>query len=391
MDFTLDEEQHELARSVRAVLAHECPIATVRAIVESGSGPSDLWGRMTSLGWPAVPIPEDLGGLGLGWVELGLVLEEMGRALCPGPYTPTVTQLGAVIDAVGTGAQRESLLTNIASGLLTGTLALAEATGSWELADVSLRAERAGSSWSLSGTKRFVLGAPDVNVLAVVGRVEENAVEIGDGYGVFLVPRDRAEAEADRGIDASRPTATVRFDGVKIGGECVLGTPGACRSGLERAIDQAALAMAVETVGCCQAMFDLTLDYAKQRVQFGRPIGSFQAVQHKLADMLVVLEKARAVCYYALMAVEEGDERAGVAVSMAKVASDDCQRLVGKESVQIHGAMGYTWEYDLHLYVKRAAATAALFGNGAAHRQRIAATLAAARHERRSPTTTHLP
>jgi alkylation response protein AidB-like acyl-CoA dehydrogenase len=379
MDFTLDEEQHELARSVRAVLAHDCPIATVRAIVESGSGPSDLWGKMTSLGWPAVPIPQDLGGLGLGWVELGLVLEEMGRALCPGPYTPTVTQLGAVIDAVAVGAQRESLLTNVASGLLTGTLALAEATGSWELADVSLRATRAGASWSLSGTKRFVLGATETKLLAVVAHVEENGAEIGDGLGVFLVPCDMAEVEADRGIDASRPTATVRFDELKIGAEGVLGSAGACRAGLQRAIDQAALAMAVETVGSCQAMFDLTLSYAKQRVQFGRPIGAFQAVQHKLADMLVVIEKARAVCYYALMAMDEGDRRAGVAASMAKVASDDCQRLVGKESVQIHGAMGYTWEYDLHLYLKRAAATAALFGNGAAHRRRIAATLAAAR------------
>ena len=336
MELEFTEEQHELRSAVRAVLERECPMPLVRAVVEKGSAAADadaLWQRMVSLGWPAVTVPTPEGGLGLGWVELAVVLEELGRFVAPVPFTSTVSQFLPHVAAA------PELAAAVASGT-TGAL-------------VTLDGD------TLDGTSAYVLGVPGAELLAVVagGRVH---VVRADAPGVANTPVTA--------LDASRPVGRVTFDGVTADEVLDLDPT---------ASDQAVVGVAVEMVGTCQAIFDMALEHAKTRVQFGVPIGSFQAIKHKFADLFVALEKARSTAYFAAACLAEHDARAPLAASMAKAAAGDCQRLVAQEGIQILGGMGYTWEHDMHLYVKRAMANDAILGTGAWHRQRIAALLLA--------------
>jgi alkylation response protein AidB-like acyl-CoA dehydrogenase len=351
MDFDIGDEQEELRSSVRTVLERECEVRVVRELVENGTVPDQPWRSAVDLGWTGIAVPERFGGLGLGFVELALVVEEHGRALAPGPFLATVTQFAPVVREAGDDAQRERFLAAAAAGNATGALAAAGAAGSFEPDDA-------------------MGAAPDgdtADEIVVAARVEE-----GDGVGLFIVPGGSAKTQRVESLDASRPIATVELDGVRVGADRVLGTPGACAPSLGRALEEAAVAIALETVGACQTLFDCTLEYAKHREQFGRPIGSFQAIQHKFADMFAAIEKARETGYFAAMAIAEDDERRALAASMAKVAAGDCQRLLAKEGIQIHGGIGFTWEHDVHLFVKRAKTGEALFGTSAEHRLRIA-------------------
>jgi alkylation response protein AidB-like acyl-CoA dehydrogenase len=328
MDLAFTEDQQSLRASVRAVLERECPMTLVRSVVEKGAAASAanvgaLWQQMVSLGWPALTVPESSGGLGLGWVELAVVLEELGRACAPGPYASTVAQY---LPFVRGGSP--SLAAEVASG----------ARGALVVSD-------------------YVLGAPDADVFAVV-RGERVHVVRRDAPGVSVTPVNA--------LDASRPVGrvTVSDDGLA-GAEDVFDVPPTAR-------DEAAVGVAVETVGTCQAIFDLALEHAKTRVQFGVPIGSFQAIKHKFADMFVALEKARATAYFAAACLAEGDDRVPLAASMAKAAAGDCQRLLAGEGIQILGGMGYTWEHDMQLLVKRAKTGESLFGSTHEHRARVA-------------------
>jgi len=369
LEFTA--EQDELRDGVRAMLARECPISLVREIVEKGTTPDALWNQMVELGWPALTVPEGAGGLGMGNVELAVVVEELGRVLAPGPYLPTVTQFAPVVAEAGSPEQQERFLGGVAAGELTGTLALVEESGSVDPGRVAATAIPDGDGFALHGTKQTVVEASTVDEIAVIARTPDTRGE--DGVVACVVARADLGVEPIDALDASRPLARVVLDGVRIEGDRALGEPGpATTVAVRRAVEVATTALAVETVGAAQAIFDITLAYAKQREQFGSPIGSFQAIKHKFADMLVALERARATSYFAALTIAEDDDRRALATSTAKAAAGDCAALLGKEGIQIHGGIGYTWEHDMHLYVRRVKSSSLLFGNAAQHRARVA-------------------
>jgi alkylation response protein AidB-like acyl-CoA dehydrogenase len=253
------------------------------------------------------------------------------------------------------------------AGELSGALAIDHGRAAEHAPGEGLRARRDGAAWILEGERRHVLDGDVADEIAVAARIDA-----GDGVGLFVVPQGAAKAKRVVALDASRPLAHLRFDGVRVEPERVLGTPGASARALGRALERATVAAALECVGSCQRLMEITIEHAKNRRQFDQPIGAFQAIQHKCADMFVQVEKARATGYFAMMALAEDDPRRSLAASMAKAAASDCQRLVCKEGIQIHGGMGYTWESDVQLFVKRAKTLEALFGTGGQHRQRIA-------------------
>ena len=369
LEFTT--EQDELRDGVRAMLVRECPMSLVREVVEKGTTPDALWSQMVELGWPALTVPEPAGGLGMGAVELAVVVEELGRVLAPGPFVPTVTQFAPVVAEAGSPEQQERFLGGIAAGELTGTLALVEESGSIDAGHVTTTATPDGDGFVLEGAKEMVVEASTADEIAVIARTPGTQ---GDGgVGAFVVSRADVRLDPVDALDATRPLARVALDGVRIGADRVLGEPGpATAEAVRRAVEVAATALAVETVGAAQAIFDITLAYAKQREQFGAPIGSFQAIKHKFADMLDALERARATSYFAALTIAEDDGRRALATSTAKAATGDCAALLAKEGIQIHGGIGYTWEHDMHLYVRRVKSSSLLFGNAAQHRARVA-------------------
>jgi alkylation response protein AidB-like acyl-CoA dehydrogenase len=369
LEFTA--EQDELRDGVRTVLAGECPMSLVREVVEKGTTADALWGRMVELGWPALTVTEDAGGLGMGPVELAVVLEELGRVVAPGPFVPTVSQFAPVVAEAGSPEQRNRFLGAIAAGELTGTLALGEASGSIDPASVTATAEPDRAGFVLHGTKPMVVEAAAADEIVVVAR--RPGSEGDEGVGAFVVPRADAGVTGVDALDLTRPLARLSLNGVRVDADRVLGKPGpSTAAAIRRAVELAVTALAIETVGTAQAIFDVTLAYAKEREQFGVPIGSFQAIKHKFADMLIALERARATSYFAALTIAEDDDRRALAASMAKAAAGDCAALLAKEGIQIHGGIGYTWEHDMHLYVRRVKSNAILLGNAAQHRARVA-------------------
>jgi alkylation response protein AidB-like acyl-CoA dehydrogenase len=368
LEFT--SEQEELRSSVRSFLDKECPLELVRAVVETGAPPEDLWASMVALDWPALAVPEDNGGLGLSFVETAVVAEELGRVIAPGPWLSTVTQFAPMVREVGTPEQRQRFLSLVASGAVTGTVALADHPRGWALDAVTMTAVRAEGGWVLDGTKLGVLGDAGMGEVAVVARA-------GHGIGAFVVPAGEAGLATLRSLDASRPLSTATLDRVLVPDDRALGEPGSAAStlGVSRAIEEATVALALETVGTCDALFQMVLTYVKDRKQFGVPIGSFQAVKHKMSNMFLAIERARSLCYFAVAAIDEDTPSRATAVSMAKAASDDCQRMVCRDSIQSFGGIGYTWEHDGHLFVKRAETTGALFGGSAEHSVAVATAL----------------
>jgi alkylation response protein AidB-like acyl-CoA dehydrogenase len=370
VDLEFTDDQEELRASVHTFLEKECSPSLVRAVVEGEGDAAGLWAQMVELGWPALTIDAEHGGVGLGAVELAIVCEELGHAIAPGPFLATVTQFTNVVRHVGRGDARASRLAALANGSLTGTVAIAGPRGSWSPRHAGTTATRVNDGWRLDGTAHWVASAGDVDEIAV-------AALVGDGIGVFVAPVEGGELTKAETLDATRRWDRVTFAGTVVGADAVLGSPGDDGPALEQALEEATVSLATETVGVCQAIFDVALDHAKTRHQFGVPIGSFQALKHKFADMLVAVERARATCYVAALAIAEDDARRTLMASMAKAAVGECQRLVAQEGIQIMGGMGFTWEHDMHLYVKRAIANEGVFGTSAHHRQRIAELLLA--------------
>ncbi len=378
LDFTADQE--ELRDTVRAVLAAECPPALVRELVDArvagkAAAADGLWQQMVELGWPALTVPEAAGGLGLGPVELAVVVEELGRALTPGPLLPTISQFVPAVRALGDADQVTRFLGPVATNGATGTLAISEATGSFDPSTVTATATPgAAGSYALNGVKQGVMEADAATEVVVIARVP--GTEGDEGVGAFVVRSDALVITSIAALDPSRTLAAVTLDDVSVSTDRVLGVPGPeTVSALARVVQEATVAIALESVGTAQQVFDISLEYAKQREQFGVPIGSFQATKHKLADLLVLLERARALGYFAALTIAEGDERAPVATSMAKAAAGDAAKRIGKEGIQIHGGIGYTWEHDMHLYVRRLQSSATLFGTAPHHRQLVADAL----------------
>jgi len=363
-------EQEELRASVRSFLEKECPIGVVRAVVETGEAPEKLWGSMVALDWPALAVPEEYGGIGLSLVETAVVVEELGRAVAPGPLLATVTQFAPMVREVGSPEQQRHFLAAVASGAVVGAVALADHPRAWSLDDVTMTAEPAEGGWILTGRKFAVLAAEGTTDLVVVARA-------GEGVGAFVVPIADAGLTPVQSLDASRPLAEATLQDIFVPHDHALGEPGspASTSGISRALQEATLGLALEAVGTCDALFQLLLAYLKERQQFGVAIGSFQALKHKMSNMFLAIERARSLCYFATAAINEDTPTRATSVAMAKAASDDCQNLVCREAIQSFGGIGYTWEHDAHLYVKRAATDGALFGGAAVHSVAVAASM----------------
>ncbi len=379
MDLELDDEQVALADSVRTVLARTWPATALRRLVEDGTGGDALWERVVHLDWPALCVPESDGGMGYGVVEASIVAEGCGRVAVPGPLLATTGWFAPVVRELGSESQRAELLGGVAAGTRTGTAALAELTASLPAGELDagclgVRATPDGDGWRLDGTARSVVDAATVDLIAIPARVVDEA-----GIGVFVVGRSDPGVGVIpvRALDASRGLAHVALDGVRVASDAVLGRPGdrATSVGLGRALDEAITVVAAELVGTCSTIFDLTLEHAKTREQFGVPIGSFQAVKHRLADAYLALEAARAAVLVAGAAIDEDDPRRRVAASTAKALAGDAAGILTREGIQLLGGLGFTWEHDMHLFVKRAVASSALLGTAETHRQRVAALI----------------
>lgn len=366
MDFAFSPDQTLLRNAARAFLQEHCSSAVVRALAEDRRGESEtMWKEMAQLGWLGLSLPEDAGGSGLGMVETAIVLEELGRAACPGPYAPTVLAASAIARAGG-AAQRARWLPTIAAGGARATLALLERELDWDPEATATRAERAGDGWRLTGVKDFVPWAHVADVVLVPARTAEGVtlflVEPA-APGLRLTPRPA--------MDPGLRQATLALDGVSVPADALLGAPGGGAPVLEELLRRAAVGAAAEMLGAARRCLEMSVEYAKVREQFGQPIGSFQAIRHRCAEMLLAVENAHAATYYAAWALDARSEDHEVAASVAKAYVSEAARTVCGDAIQVHGGIGFTWEYDLHLYFKRAKALEPMYGDADWHRERI--------------------
>jgi alkylation response protein AidB-like acyl-CoA dehydrogenase len=367
MDFDLSKPQKLLKLSAREFLTRECQPARVRQLMSTETAHDDqLWQAVADQGWLALTIPEAHGGLGLGPVELAVVAEEMGRACLPGAFLSTITA-AAVIEHAGSEIQRTRYLEPIAAGELRATVAILEECASWELDTIKLRAQCDGDSFTISGKKLFVPDADVADLLICVAR---------NGDGLILLPITRGSEGVEivpmPSMDATRKVYECAFNSISIGAPDLLGADGDAKAALASGLEIATVALCAEMVGGMQWILDTSVEYAKTRQQFGRVIGSFQAVQHQCADMLLLTESARSAAYFAAWALSENDPMAQLSVSMAKAYCSDAFREVANRGVQIHGGIGFTWEHDLQLYYKRSKSSETMFGDATFHRERIA-------------------
>jgi alkylation response protein AidB-like acyl-CoA dehydrogenase len=369
VDLELSDDEAELRDNVRAVLSGISPPAVVRSVFDGGEVPAAVWSHMVDLGWPALAIEERHGGLGLGFVELTLVAEELGRAVAPGPLLATATQFAPAVRELGDEGAASRFLPAVAAGTATGALALAE-DGRWDPDAVRTTARWDGGSWVLDGHKAAVMDGATADEIVVVARSAA-------GLGAFVVAGADVAASPRLTVDPTLPLADLRLEAVAVEGARVLAEPGApdVERALARVGEEAAVAVAAMTVGACRMIFEMTLEYTKVREQFGRPIGSFQALKHRLVDMYLAVERAGALVYYAALTIaEEAPDRA-LAAAAAKSAAGDCQRLLAEDGLQLHGGVGFTWEQDLHFWLKRAKTGDALFGSAVAQRAALAGLL----------------
>jgi len=362
-------EHDDLRQVVRRFLAERSPSSEVRRLMEAGESRDDaVWALLAGqLGLTGIAVPERYGGAGYGPVELGLVLEEMGGALLVAPYLATVALAGQALAASGDEDAMARWLPGIADGSLTATLAIAEDSGSWDLAEVTATAEPSGSGWAVTGTKRYVIDGDRADLLLVVAQAP-------DGPGVFAVERGAAGAAGvDSGrldtLDLTRALASVTLREAKA---VRVGTGQDTAAWLSRVRDLVLAALAAEQLGGATRCLDLSVGYAKVREQFGRPIGSFQAIKHKCANLLLDVECARSAVYHASEAVAGGDPDAPLAAVLAYVYCSRAFTQAAKECIQVHGGIGYTWEHDAHLYLRRAKSSELLLGPSAPHRTRLA-------------------
>ena len=370
MDLELSDEEAELRDNVRTVLAGICPPSVPRQVFDGGEPDAALWAQLIELGWPALAIDERYGGLGLGFVELALVAEELGRAVVPAPLLATASQFAPAVRELGGDEGAARFLPAVASGESTGAFAIAEA-GRWAPDAVRATARPDGDRWVLDGEKVAVLDGATADEIVVVAR--------GDaGLGAFVMPGSAVTAVTRRTLDPTLPIADLRLDGVVVEPARVLAAPGTpgVEEALARALQSSTVAVAAMTVGACRRIFEETVEYAKVREQYDRPIGSFQALKHRIVELYLSVERATALVYYAALAIaEEAPDRA-TAAAAAKVGAGDCQRLIAEDGLQLHGGIGFTWEHDLHFLLKRAKAGDVLFGGAIAHRAALAEMLA---------------
>jgi len=374
MNLAFDDAQEELRAQARAFLAEHSGPEQVRAAMASEQGfDAGVWKRLSAeLGWTALLAPEACGGLELGPVELVALAEVTGEALLCAPFFSSVCLGTQALLVAGSEEQQRLHLPGIAEGATLATLATLERSGRFDAGGIETVARRSGAGWVLSGAKRYVVDGHCADLVVVPARREGS--EGPDGVSLFLVPARSPglERRALPTLDQTRRLAELVLHDVRVPDAALLGEEGRGWPAFERTCDLAALALAAEQVGGAQRCLDLAVAYAKERVQFGRPIGSFQAIAHKCADMMIAVEAARSGVYWAACVAAEGGPELAVACSLAKCTASEAFFRCAAESLQIHGGVGFTWEVEVHLYLKRARATLSLLGDPAWHRERVA-------------------
>ena len=362
-------EQEELRASVRRFLADRAPLSRVRALMDGGETDWAVWEQAgTQLGLQGLAIPESYGGAGFSFAEQAVVLEEFGAALYGGPYLASAILAATALLASPDEGARRGLLPDIASGQTVATLAFTEDGGSWDPAAIRLSAVKddpgVNGAWRLDGHKSFVLDGATAGLILVVATTDA-------GLSLFAVEGDAAGLgrAALPALDQTRQLARLEFAGVT---GRLIGSPGDGAAALDRALDVAAVALAAEQLGGAQRALDMAVEYAKVRRQFDRPIGSFQAIKHRCADLLLEVESLRSAVGYAAAAVAEDSAEIPVLASLVKAYASETYFHVAAENIQIHGGIGFTWEHDAHLYFKRAKASELFLGDGAYHRERLA-------------------
>jgi alkylation response protein AidB-like acyl-CoA dehydrogenase len=377
MDFGFSEPQEMLRAAARQFLELEFPPDLVRRLSEDALGYSPaIWQKMAQLGWMGLVLPETYGGLGLSFVDLTILLEEMGRVLLPAPFFASIVLGGLTVLEAGSEEQKQQMLPGIARGDMKISLALLEADGRYDPRGIGLRASIRGGRALLNGTKLFV---PDAHVADAIicvartrgGRNPETGISLfridAQAPGVTCVPL--------ASLDQTRRLSEVTLTRVSVPLDQMLGERDTAWPTLQRSLDKATVALCAEMVGGAEKAMEMCLEYAKTRVQFGRQIGSFQAVKHKIADMKVLVENAKSAVYYAAWAVDSDAPEASRAASMAKAYCSDMYTRITADAIQVHGGIGFTWDHDIHLYFKRAKSSEVLLGDATWHRERTAALI----------------
>ncbi|MYQ35427.1 acyl-CoA dehydrogenase family protein [Streptomyces sp. SID4956] len=367
MDFELSEEQAMLRDVSRSALKSHASPEQVRAMAGDSRGDGgELWRLGGELGWTGLALPEEHGGSGQGLVELCLVAEELGRAAAPDPFLPTAV-VGLAVVTSGSGELRETVLPQLAGGSAAAAWALAEPGGGWTAESVRATAVRDGQGFVIDGRKTAVQDADHATWLLVTALLDGEPVS-------FLVDRGTpgVTVRRQKTLDETRAFHEVRLEAVHVPETRLLGRTAAPT---RRLCDAAAVLTAGDSLGAAERLLEMTVEYAKVRKQFGRPIGSFQAIKHKCSDMLMLVRGARAAVHYAAMALDADAEDAGRAASVAKSFASEALSRVAGEALQTHGGIGFTWEHDLHLYLRRVKTNDMLHGSAAAHRERLCALL----------------
>ncbi len=371
MELRLESDQELLLDTTQRFLSTEMPIAEVRRLYDDPVGfDRALWRRGAELGWTSLLVPEALGGgsvSGNGLADLALVAEEFGRQVAPGPLL-AVNVVAAALSRSGSDAQRAEVLPALVSGEAIATWAFAESNDRWDAEGVDLTAAADGDRWRLDGTKCFVQDATVADQVLVTART-------GEGLSQFLVPAGSPgmTVEPLTSLDMTRRYGTITFDGVAVSASALVGVAGGAGADVEYQLEVALVLQNAETVGATSRVFDMTLEYANDRMSFGRPIGSYQAVKHRLADMKLWLEACLGTSSASAKAVQDGADNAAELVSVAKAYIGDRCPLIVQDCIQLHGGIGVTWEHDIHLYLRRVAQNAALYGSPRRHRFRLAA------------------
>jgi alkylation response protein AidB-like acyl-CoA dehydrogenase len=374
MNFGFNEEQELLRSTARKFFDNECASEIVRKLMDGPEGMTpDLWKKIAEQGWTGLIFPDAHGGMGLGFVDLVVLMEEMGRAVVPGPFFSTVLLGGLAIREAGTDAQKKAWLPKISSGEARATLAWMEPSAELGARGITLQATAKGGGFTLNGTKLFVQDAHTADVIVVAARTGSGQSP-EEGISLFLVPKGTPGMSVTLlpTMDQTRKLCEVGLKDVALGAEALMAQAGSGWTALARVIERATVALCAEMCGGAQKVLEMTVEYAKIRQAFGRPIGSYQGVKHKAADMLVDVENSKSITYYAAWAMDEGVPEGPLAVSMAKAYVSDAYRRVAGAGIQLHGGIGFTWEHDLHLYFKRAKGSEFTFGDATWHRERVA-------------------
>ena len=372
MDFSLSDEQSMLKDSIEKFVQNDYDFDTRRKIMANDEGFSrELWSQMAELGWLAVPFAEEDGGFGGGAIELMLVMEQIGRGLIVEPYMATVVLAGGFLKRAGSAEQKEKYLAGIIDGSKLGAFAFAEPQGRFNLADIVTTAAADGDGYVLNGHKAVVLNGPSSDFLVVSARTSGEQRD-EEGVSVFVLDADAAGVSRRDypTVDGLR-AAEITFENVRVGADALIGEAGKALPLIQEVIDEATLAVGCEAVGNMEVAYKSTVDYSKQRVQFGQPIGKFQVLQHRMVDMFMEYEQAKSLMYMAAMRMDEGyGAVAQKAISAFKVQVGKSGRYVGQQAVQVHGGMGMTEELHIGHYFKRLTMIDTLFGNVDFHLRR---------------------